>query len=132
MGRGQNSIQAATALACRPHLNESSDEAFGSVFGSSRGSDREDDPTVASQQTTLPYRTVTRSTTECIPVIEDRLVANCESCGDGSFLKRNWNDKEIPALCLDCYGEQTGDSNDTCCEDWCGISIDHTGLCQLG
>jgi hypothetical protein len=60
------------------------------------------------------------------PVDED--VVRCERCGAGGRLHRDYDDDRLPALCDECFLDQTG-CEILCCEEWCNRDLDHDGLC---
>lgn len=82
----------------------------------------------------LPYRTVVRDTTARVFNPADNRVTRCEACGDHGFLARDWDDRQVRALCVECHEragtQQAADGHQ--CEDWCGMSTDHDGLCAPG
>jgi hypothetical protein len=55
-------------------------------------------------------------------------VASCERCSGGGRLNRDYDDDLLPALCAECFLEQTGRET-VCCEEWCYLDLDHDGLC---
>jgi hypothetical protein len=125
MGRARTYISAsARARGLREYT-----DPFRPVFGTKRGSDRIHDE-IAPTPADLPFRKVDTSkrTRERVYAKMDALVSVCEKCGGEDFLKRDYNDKDLPALCGECCPPDM--END--CEEWCSIELDHTGLCRPG
>ncbi|MGA5598332.1 hypothetical protein ACPCSE_29280 [Streptomyces cellulosae] len=82
----------------------------------------------------LPFRVAVRSTMAREFDPADNRVTRCERCGDVGFLARDWDDAEVPALCVECHekgGTEQADGGHQC-EDWCGLGTDHDGLCAPG
>lgn len=82
----------------------------------------------------LPFRVAVRGTTARVFDPADDRVTRCERCGDSGFLARDWDDTQVPALCIACHDSsatrQADDGHQ--CEDWCGLGTDHDGLCAPG